>query len=134
MKLPALATAALMIAAAFVVQAIGYAISEELGDYSVLISVAIVAAACWSIGAALPRRLVLLATVCGAVVGLAYWFVDWQFLRFLRIDLLHQFNENNISWIAGLYALLMWPITIVCGIVAAIAAWRRASGRQESAR
>lgn len=134
MKIPAVATAALIIAAAFVIQAIGYAISEELGDYCLLLSIAIVAAACWSIGSMLSRKLVLLAAIVGAAIGLAYWFVDWQFLNFLRIDVLHQFNENNISWIAGLYALLMWPITVVCGLIASIAAWRSASGRQEAAR
>jgi hypothetical protein len=121
------------ILAAFGVQAIGYLVSEDAGDIGVLISIAIVAYASWIVGRALGRRLALLAILGGGAIGIGYWFVNWHFLRLLRIDVLHQFNENNIAWIAGLYALLMWPTILLCAAAAALSAWRNVSPRTNPA-
>ena len=127
MKIPRFLAVALAIGLAFVVQAIGYAISEDIGDLATLASIAIVAAGCWVMGRMFSRRFALLALLLGAALGGAYWLVDWQFMRFFRVDVLHQFSERNITWIAGLYALLMWPTILLCGAVAGVASWRNMS-------
>lgn len=119
--------AAGLLALVFMLQLGAYAMSQDAGDIALLLSAVAVAVAAWLVGRLFGRRFVMAAAIVGAVIGAAYWFLDWQFLRLVRISILHQFNESNIGWIAGLYALFLWPIMAICVLAAATAAWRRAS-------
>lgn len=114
-----------LIVGAFGIQAAAYTADELMGDYAFLLSLVLIVVAAAVVGSIFARRFVLLAAIAGGIIGLTYWVVDWQFIRVLRVYVLHQFTENNISWIAGLYALLMWPIVIACAVAAAIFSWRQ---------
>ena len=114
---------AVLLANAFAVQALGFAISPTLGGIGFYIGVALIAVASWSIGTLVKRPFLIVAASACCLFGAAYWLVDWQFLRFFRVDFLHQ-AEESVSWEAGIYALLFVPIVLLSGMVGAVACWR----------
>jgi hypothetical protein len=120
-------TAAIILTGTFALfgaQAAAYFISEGLGDVLAWAGIIWIAIAAWLIGARLDHRYVLVACLIGSLLGFAYWIADWQVLRLVRVEILHQFTGSQVNWLATGFWFLKWPLILVGGAAGGISSWK----------
>jgi hypothetical protein len=120
----AVLTALAVAGGTIVLQCALYVFSEPIGDASLWAGLAALAYAAWLLGGVFHRGLTWIAVLTGILFGTLFWYFNWLAVRFVRVDVLHQFNEHNERWLATGFWFLLWPAIIIGGVAAAVGAWR----------
>lgn len=114
-----------LLAIAIALQAMGYAVSQSIGDAALLLGFALVVLASWILGSLFRREKLLLAMGSAILLAGIYWRLDLALLAWYRVDFLHTFLEEQQRNFTTYFAILLLPLLIVSSAAAGFATKRQ---------
>ena len=112
---------ATILGALWIVQAICFALSRQLGQASAWLALGFVVIAAWMAGRRFAKRR-LLATAYGAALGWIYMQAEWILLNLLLVRLLGIATENEMQWESAGYSTVVALMVLMCAVSAVVAA------------
>lgn len=115
----------LLLFAAVVAQGIGHAFdAEPMMTASLVATLVLIALASFVLGGLFQRSWFLAALIAGAVFAAVLWLLNWEFLKWLRVDVLRHDDAGSILHSGGPYVLWLPIAALPAATMAAIGAWR----------
>ena len=101
---------------------VGFQCARWVGELSMLgaVGAAIIIAA--MIGARFGRRKILWAGLAGFCLGYAVGLLNYSYLYWVRVVLLHEIDAGLFNYFGALYGAALQITAIICGVVAAVTA------------
>ena len=113
------------IAAAYLTQLGGYAVSPRVGDLTFIASLALCVASAFFVGTALGGSRKFLAAMVCAVLGWGFCAVSLPLLQWFRVDVIRDVTPEIFAYFALVPGLAKWPVAVLSGLAGFVGAMRR---------
>ena len=120
-----LRTVALLLAVGAILEIVGFTVGTAVAGLTLVAAHVLALWASATIGSLFTRKWILVALLCGAIFGAAFWWLNWIFVHWVSVYLLRVDTETGFVQFSGPYSLFLVPTFLAAASLSAIGSWRQ---------